>query len=86
MAGICAFSTLFRLNISIIIAPHFEKARKTFSTVTDCGKICLFIVVSYFLLREQALTKDELLTLEMQAGGAAHGIYGKEKALGAFTG
>jgi hypothetical protein len=49
MAGICAFSTLFRLNISIIIAPRFEKARKTFCTVTDCGKICLFIVVSYFL-------------------------------------
>jgi len=49
MAGICAFSTLFRLNISIIIAPRFEKARKTFCTLTDCGKICLFIVVSYFL-------------------------------------
>ena len=27
----------------------FQKSKKTFCTVTDCGKICLFIVVSYFL-------------------------------------
>jgi hypothetical protein len=43
-----------------------------------CGKL--------FPVKKTSPHKGQLLTLEIQAGGAAYGVYGKEKAFGAFTG
>lgn len=64
----------------------FQKSKKNFlygdrlrqNLPFHCGKL--------FPVKKTSPHKGQLLTLEMQAGGAAYGIYGKEKAFGAFTG
>ena len=79
------FFDAFPFEYFIIIAPRFKKAEKLFdgdrlrqNQPFHCGKL--------FPVKKTSPHKGQLLTLEIQAGGAAYGVYGKEKAFGAFTG